>query len=72
MYSLCKKWQKPIYNANFFIFFYNIGPNLAQIFPKDHTHFNLFLFAGFQWNMLGDSININNFNCNPVILKIFC
>ena len=52
------------------LFFHNIGPNLAQILPQDHTQFDF--FAGFQWNMLGDSININNFNCNPVVLKIFC
>ena len=47
--------------------------NLTQILPQDHTHFVflLFFFAGFQWNMLGDSINSNNFNCNPVVLKIF-
>ena len=43
-------------------FFYNIGPNLAQILPQGHTNF-VFAFAGFQWNILGDSININNFNC---------
>ena len=33
---------------------------------KDHTQFFL---ADFQWNILRDSININNFNCNPVVLK---
>ena len=49
----------------FSLLFHNIGPNLVQILPRDHTHF----FAIFQWNMLGDSININNFNCNPVVLK---
>ena len=26
-------------NASTFYFFYNIGPNLAQILPQDHTHF---------------------------------
>ena len=44
------------------LLFYNIGPNLAQILPQDHTHFDF--FAGFQWYMLEDSININNFNIN--------
>ena len=33
---------------------------------KDHAQFFL---ADFQWNILRDSININNFNCNPVVLK---
>ena len=28
---------------------------------KDHTHF--------QWNILRDSIKINNFNCNSVVLN---
>ena len=36
--------------------------------PKDHTHFSFF-FADFQWIMLGDSINMNNLCCNPVVLK---
>ena len=38
--------KKPIDNP-FFYFFHNIGANLAQIFPQDHTHFDI--FAGFQW-----------------------
>ena len=54
------------------LFFHNIGPNLAQILPQDHTHFILFFFAVFQWNMLGDSIGIKNFNWNPVVLKKIC
>ena len=49
-------------------FFHNIGPNLAQILPQDHTHLASFS-TGFQWNMLEDSININNCNWNPVVLK---
>ena len=68
MYSPCKIWEQPIDNASFFTFFQNTGPNLAQILLQDHTHFGF--FAGFQWNMLWDSINISNFN--PVVLKIFC
>ena len=63
--------KKPIDNACFFFyFFHNIGPNLGQILPQDHTHFDF--FAGFQWNMLGDSIKINNFNWNPLVLKKIC
>ena len=37
---------------------------MTQILTQDHTH-----FAGFQLNMLGDSIIIDNFNCNPIVLK---
>ena len=49
------------------LFFHNTGPNLALILPlRPHP---LSFLANFQWNMLGDSININNFCCNPAILK---
>ena len=48
-----------------------VQPNLAQIFPQDHTHF-FFFFFGFQLNILGYSININNFDWNPVFLKKNC
>ena len=37
-----------------------------RIFPG-HTHF--VFFASFLWSMLEDSININNCNWNPVVLK---
>ena len=50
------------------LFFPNIGPNWPKFCP---TRPQSFFLAGFQRNMLGDSININNFNCNPVILKFF-
>ena len=43
-------WQCP-----FLYFFHNIGPNVAQILSQGHTQFDF--FAGFQWNMLVDSIN---------------
>ena len=49
----------------FLKFFYNIRHYLAHILPRDHTH----CYVGFQWFMLVDSINVNNFNCNPIILK---
>ena len=52
------------------LLFSKIEPDLAQILPQDHTHFEF--FASFQWSMLGDSISINNFNWNPVVLKKFC
>ena len=58
MYFPCKIWEKPIDNVSSFTFFHNIGPNLALILPQDHF---VIFFAGFQWNMLEDSININNF-----------
>ena len=38
MYSH-SKCEKNIDNASFFTFFHKIGPNLAQILPKDHTNF---------------------------------
>ena len=41
-------------------FFHNIGHNLAQILPQDHTQFDF--FAGFQRSMLGNSVNVKNFN----------
>ena len=56
--------KRPIDYSIFFTFFYNNGPNFAQILPQDNTHF-VFL-AGFLWNMLGDSIN-NNFNWNLIV-----
>ena len=34
--------KKTIDNGRFFTFFHNIGPNLAQISPQDHTHFDFF------------------------------
>ena len=40
------------------------GPN----FDLNTTPTLLFL-ADFQWDMLGDIININNLRCNPVVLK---
>ena len=61
-----KIWKKQWY-CLFLYYFHNIGHNLAQILPQDHTWFDF--FAGFQWSMLGNSINIKNFNWNPVVLK---
>ena len=69
-YSPFKIWKKPVDNNCFFTFFHNTGPNLAQILPQDHIHFDF--FSGFWWNMLGNAININNFNWNPVVLKNNC
>ena len=43
--------------------------DLAQIFTK--TTPNLIFLAGFQGSMLGNLINIKNFNWNPVVLKKF-
>ena len=60
---LMQNIKKPIEIPVFICFFHNI-PNLA---PQT-TNTLLFLFD-FQWNMLGVSININNFCCNPIVLK---
>ena len=43
------------------------GPNFA---PK--TTPTLVSLTDFQWNMLGDTININNLCCNPAVLKKSC
>ena len=48
----------------FFTTLYLIWPNFAP--KRQHP---LSFFVDFQWNMLGDSININNLCCNPVVLK---
>ena len=39
------------------------GPNFD---PRPHQ---LWFFACFQWNVLGNSINIKSVNSNPVLLK---
>ena len=68
LYNFClySPWKKTIDNAFFFTF---LALDLIQ--PKfwNKTTPTLIFFAGFQWNMLGNSININNFNLNPVVLK---
>ena len=59
-------------NIKILVFLY-FSITLDQICPKfvpDTTSTLLFL-AGIQWNMLGDSININDLCCNPVVLKKF-
>ena len=67
-YSLSKIWKKLIDNNHFFTYFTTL--HLAKFCPK--TTPILIFFAGFQWNMLEDSISINNFNWNPVVLKNIC
>ena len=62
-------WEKNLFIMPVSLLFYNIVPNLAQILPQDHTHFDF--LAGFQWNILRDSIDIK-FNWNRVVVKIFC
>ena len=67
MHSSCKIWKKPIDNASFFVFSQHWTSDLAQISHlRPHP---LSFFVDFQLNMLGDSININSFCCNPVVLK---
>ena len=60
MYASCKICKKTHWNTSFFVFFTTLD-------PKDYTYFTF--LADFQWNMLGDTIHINNLCCNPVILK---
>ena len=58
--SPCKIWKKTYWKCQFLYLFHNVRPNLAQILPKGTP--TLIFFAGFQWNMLRGSIDINNFN----------
>ena len=59
--------KKRMDNAHFFTFF----TRLDLIWPKfcAKTTQNLSFIAGFRWNMLGDSININKLNWNPLAIK---
>ena len=45
--------------------------NATLIWPKffSQNHTQCSFFSDFQWNMLGDSVNITNLSYNPVILK---
>ena len=52
--------KKTYWKCLFLYFFHNVRPNLAQILPKSTP--TLIFFAGFQWNMLRGSIDINNLN----------
>ena len=52
--SLVKYEKKPIGNVCYFF------TTLAQMFPQEQPYFDF--FAGFHWNILEDSININKFN----------
>ena len=36
------KYEKKLLIIPISLFFHNIGPNLAQILPQDHTHFDFF------------------------------
>ena len=67
MYTSCKIWKNPLKYQFLWVFFHSIGPTLAQTLPQ-RPHPRYFL-ADFQWNMLGDTININNLCCNPAVLE---
>ena len=67
MYTSCKISKKPI-KIPVSLFFHYIRINLAQILPQT-LHPLYFFLADFTWNMLQDSININNLWCNPAVLK---
>ena len=68
-YSPYKIWKKRIDNACFFTFFTTLGLIWPKFCPK--TTPTSIYFAGFQWNMLRDSIFINNFNWNWVFWNFF-
>ena len=61
-YSPCEIWKKLIDNTCFFTFFTILGLIWPKFRPK--TTLTLIYFAFFQWNMLRDSTDINNFNLN--------
>ena len=63
------KYEKknPHWKTSFFVFLHNIRPNLAQIFPKDHTNFAFFVW--FPMKYVRGTININNLCCNPSVLE---
>ena len=65
-YSPCKIWENLLDNACFFTFFRTLDLIWPKFCPK--TTPTLTYFAGFQWNMLRDSIDFSNFNWNPVVL----
>ena len=71
----CAKYEKnPLIMPVSLLFFKTLDLVWSRFCPKTTPNFFSFFFffyAGFQWNMLGNSININNFNCNPIVLKIF-
>ena len=61
---LMQNIKKTHWNTSSSLFSHNTVSNLAlQTIP------NLLFLVDFQWNMLGDSININNLCCNPVVPK---
>ena len=66
MYTSSKISKKPHQNTSFFVFSQQnkFGPNFAP-----NTTPTLLFLADFKWNMLQDSININNLWCNPAVLK---
>ena len=59
--------KKTIDNARFFTFFTTLDLTWPKFCPT--TRPTLIFFCGFQWNLLEDSININNFNWNTIVLK---
>ena len=64
-----KYGKKSISNANFFTFFTTLDLIQFKFYPRPHP---LCFFTVFQRNMLGDLVDINNFNWNPVVLKTIC
>ena len=69
-YPPCKIWKKTIDNGCFFFFFTTLDLIWLKFCPK--TTPTLDFSADFQWNMLKDSININNCNWNQVVSEKKC
>ena len=64
------KYQKTIMIMMVSLLFSQQDQFWPKICPK--TTPTLIFFAGFQSSMLGNSINVKNFNWNPVVPKEFC
>ena len=62
-----KIWKKTNDITCLFTFFATLDIIWPKFCPK--TTSNLIFFAGFQWSMLGNRINIKKFNWNPLVLK---
>ena len=60
--------KKPLLKCQFPCIFTTLDLIWLKFCPKDQSHFAFFVY--FQWNMFGNSININNLCCNLVVLKI--
>ena len=68
VYLMQNMEKKPHWNTSFFVFFTTVDLTWPKFCRKNHTHFTFFWLI--SRNMLGDTININNYLCcNLAVLK---